>query len=597
MVAAYLVGAWLLAQVADLVLPNFGAPDWVVPLTIRLLALGLPVAFFLAWAFEITPQGIKRHEKAGTEASRLKRGLRKLDIATLVGVVAIVVVVGYQQFRDFSSGARNLTAAAASIAVLAFENMSPDPSNAFFAEGISEEILNVLAGINGLKVASRTSAFSFAGRDTPVPEIGSLLGVRHVLEGSVRKQGKSVRITAQLIDAENDAHLWSQTYDRQLIDIFKVQEEIAVAISDALMGKLGVRQVDVSAPTDDLEAYEMFLEARTLFYERDVVAMDRAIEIFQSVVERAPEFAEAWSFLGATLAVSRSYSRFTEQELERRTREAAEAAARALALDLGQAMAVAVQAQVLDQDQQLRSLELTDQAARMAPNDAGLQMWAGNLRMIAGGYLDETVPLLQRAYSLDPLVGINNGMLGCAYLAAGQRELGYQHIKRATELGWPHAQAIMIVNQLRLGDRDGAVESVRALFPEGDPESWDWFTRNAFSVEDRVVRGKLTADELAEIEAQVESGGTNLYLAWHYMALGDYDRMFEEAFSTPEYYDLFFRLAFSPAGREIVEDPRFIELGDTHSLLPVWQTKGYPMGCIRVQDEIGDHLSCSTWPE
>jgi len=595
-IAAYLVGAWLLAQVADLVLPNLGAPSWVMPLMIRLLALGLPVAFFLAWAFEITPQGIKRHNAADSQDSG-KSGLRRLDVATLVGVAIIVVIVGYQQFQNVSSGTRSVSAAAASIAVLAFENLSPDPSNAYFAEGISEEILNVLAGINGLRVASRTSAFSFAGRDASVPEIGSLLDVRHVLEGSVRKQGKDVRITAQLIDAETDTHLWSKTYDRKLIDIFKVQEEIALAITDALMGTLGMRQVAVDQLTADLEAYEMFLEARTLFYERDVEAMERAISILEGVVERDSEFAEAWSLLGATLAVSRGYSQFGDEEVERRTRAAGEAAARALALDLQQAMAVAVQAQVLDDNQVLRSIELTDQAARMAPNDAGLQMWAGNQRLIAGGYLEETLPLLQRAYTLDPLVGINNGMLGCAYLAAGKRELGYQHIRRATELGWPHAQPLMIVNQLRLGDVDGAAKSVRAMFPEGDPESWDWFTRNSFSVEDRVVRGKLTADGLAEIEASVEAGGTQLFLAWHYMALGDIDRMFGEAFSTPEFYDLFFRLAFSPAGRAVVEDPRFIELGQQHHLLPVWQTKGYPMDCVRIQDEIGDHLSCPSWPE
>jgi len=590
------VGAWLLAQVADLVLPNLGAPSWAMPFTIRLLALGVPVAFFLAWALEITPQGVKRHENVGG-GEQGKKGLRKLDIATLAGAVIIVAIIGYQQFRDFSSGARTVSAAAASIAVLAFENMSPDPSNAYFAEGISEEILNVLAGINGLRVASRTSAFSFAGRDTPVPEIGSLLGVRHVLEGSVRKQGKDVRITAQLIDAETDAHLWSRTYDRKLIDIFKVQEEIALAITDALMGTLGMRQVAVSVPTENLDAYEMFLEARTYFYERDVVAMDRAINLFEEVVERDPEFADAWSYLGATLAVSRGYSQFDDEELERRTRKAGEAAARALALDLQQAMAVAVQAQILDDDQKLRTLELTDQAANMARKDAGLQMWAGNLRLIAGGYLEETVPLLQRAYTLDPLVGINNGMLGSAYMAAGQRELAHQHIRRATELGWPHAQSILIVDQLRLGDVEGAAESVRAMYPPSDPNSWDWFLRNALSVEDRVVRGRLTADQLAEIEAEVEAGGTSLYLAWHYMALGDFDRMFDEGFSTPEFHDLFFRLAFSPSGRPVVEDPRFMDLGKQHNLLPVWQTKGYHMGCTRIQDENGDHLSCPGWPE
>lgn len=594
-VAAYLVGAWLLAQIADLVLPNVGAPDWAMPLTVRLLALGLPVAFFLAWAFEITPQGIRRHDDQG-DATSTKPGLKRLDLATLVGVVIVVVIIGFRQVQDFSSGVQNITAKTATIAVLAFKNMSADPSNAYFAEGISEEILDVLAGISGLRVASRTSAFSFAAGDISIREIGRLLGVRHVLEGSVRKQGKRVRITAQLIDAQTDSHLWSKTYDRQLLDIFAVQEEIALAISEALMGSLGVRQVDVSAPTDDLDAYELFLEARTLFYQRNIASIDRSIELFRDVVDRDPEFAEAWSFLGAGLAISREYKNYTDAEAAERTRDAAEAAARALALDLRQALAVAVQAQVLAPDQKIRSLTLIDQAARMKPSDAGLQMWAGNFRLVTGGYLDETVPLLQRAYSLDPLVGINNGMLGSAYLAAGQRELAYQHIRRATELGWPHAQSLMIVDQLRLDQREDAIASLRASYPEGDPSTWEEFPRNAFSVENRVVRGKLSADDLAAIESQVEAGGTSLYLAWHYLALGDIDRVFDEAFSTPEFNDLFFRLAFSPSGRAIVESPRFIELGKEQHLIPLWQEKGYPMDCSRVQDETGDHLNCPNWP-
>jgi len=268
-----------------------------------------------------------------------------------------------------------------------------------------------------------------------------------------------------------------------------------------------------------------------------------------------------------------------------------------LALDLGQAMAVAVQAQVLDSKQRLRSLELVDQAARMAPGDAGLQMWAGNMRLIAGGYVDETLPLLRRAYSLDPLVGINNGMLGSAYLAAGQRELGYQHIKRAAELGWPHAMGLVIVDQLRLGDVDGATESVREIYPAGDPSTWSEFERNAYSVEDRVVRGVMSADSLAELEKRVEAGGQHLYLPWHYLALGDLDRFFDEAFSLPDRHDLVMRLVFSPGGRAAAEDPRFLKFGMDYGYLPLWQSKGYPMDCARVQDEIGDHLSCPSWPE
>jgi adenylate cyclase len=595
--AAYLVGAWLIAQVADLVLPNFGAPAWAVPVTIRLLALGFPVAVVFAWAFQVTSAGIRRHDDIDYASSAVRSGAKRLDIATLIGVVIVVVIIGTQQVRRFASEtAVILSSALPSIAVLAFENMSPDPSNAFFAEGISEEILNVLARIKGMRVASRTSAFSFAGRDTPVFEIGDLLGVDHVLEGSVRKQGNKVRITAQLIEAGTDRHLWSKTYDRELIDIFDVQEDIALTISEALMGALGMRQVIVNAPTEDLEAYELFLLGRTQFFARSKETLSDVIATFESVVERDPEFAEAWSFLAASYAVSREYDYFDEEELERRTRKAADAAARALALDLGQAMAVAIQGQVLGVDQKLRALELADQAARMAPEDAGLQMWAGNLRLITGAYVNESVPLLQKAYSLDPLVGINNGMLGSAYLAAGQRELGRQHIRRATELGWPHANSLLVLDMLRTGQREAAAKEVLKRFPS-DRSTWDEFMRGDFSVEERIVRGAMTVEQLAAIEEQVEASGSQLFLVPHYLMLGDIERVFDEAESVPEFSDLFFRLAYSPSGKAVVEHPRFIEIGEEFGLMPIWLVKGYPMGCSRVQDDTGDHLLCPSWPE
>ena len=578
-------------------LPNFGAPAWAVPVTIRLLALGFPVAFVFAWAFQITTEGVRRHDEVDYAGSAVRSGAKRLDIATLIGVVIVVVVLGAQQVRQFASdSAVILSSALPSIAVLAFENMSPDPSNAFFAEGISEEILNVLARIKGMRVASRTSAFSFSGRDTPVFEIGELLGVDHVLEGSVRKQGNKVRITAQLIEAGSDKHLWSKTYDRDLVDIFAVQEDIALIISEALMGALGMRQVVVNAPTEDLEAYELFLLGRTQFFSRSKETFDDIISTFESVVERDPEFAEAWSFLAASYAVSRAYDNFSDEELESRTRKAADAAARALALDLGQAMAVAVQGQVLAVDQKLRALELADQAARMAPGDAGLQMWAGNMRLFSGGYLNESLPLLQKAYSLDPLVGINNGMLGSAYLAAGQRELGRQHIRRATELGWTHAYPLLLLDLLREGKVETAAEELLKQFPS-DQSTWEDFMRGAYSVENRIIQGRMTLDEMIEIEEQVEAGGAELSLVWHYFALGDIDRMFDEVNSIPEFSDLFFRLAITPVGKPIMEHPRFLEIGEQFGLMPIWLVKGYPMGCSRVQDDIGDHLLCPSWPE
>jgi len=254
---AYLIGGWLVIQVADIVLENIGAPAWVMKAILLLTVLGFLVALFFAWAFEATPEGIKRESEIDRSQSITRVTGRKLDRSI---IVMLVIALAYFVWESRVSDRAPVSVSTdASVAVLAFENMSPDPENAFFAEGISEEILNVLAAVDGLRVASRTSAFSFADSDTPIPEIASQLDVAHVLEGSVRKQGMRVRITAQLIDASNDAHLWSDTYDRDLDDIFAVQEEIAVAISAALMGALGMDQITVAAPTDDIAAYELFL--------------------------------------------------------------------------------------------------------------------------------------------------------------------------------------------------------------------------------------------------------------------------------------------------------------------------------------------------
>ena len=420
----------MLAQVADLAFDNFGTPEWVSKTVLFLLLLGFPLAVFFAWAFEITPEGVKKEKDVDRSASITTHPGRKLDYSI---IVLLVIALGYFVWESRVSDRVPVMASAdASIAVLAFENMSPDPENAFFAEGISEEILNVLSSIDGLRVASRTSAFSFANTNTPIPEIAAQLDVAHILEGSVRKQGMRVRITAQLSDASTDTHLWSASYDRNLDDIFAVQEEIAVAISEALMGALGMGQITVSAPTDDMAAYELFLRGRQLFYQRgEADTLENSIEDLQAAVVRDPEFAEAWSYLAASLRTQTGYKLMDVATAGVYTRQSRDAAERALALDPNQALAVAVLGMIAGDTDRLEGIMLLDRAVEMAPDHAGIIMWAADARFQAGAYLDEALPLYERAYRLDPLSGINNGLLGNVYLAAGQANLGHQHIRRA----------------------------------------------------------------------------------------------------------------------------------------------------------------------
>ena len=249
MAGLYLVGAWLLTQVAGTVLPMFGAPAWLPRTVVILLALGFVPALVFSWVFEMTPEGIKRDADVSPEksfASHTAQRMNRLIVATLVLAViyfcvdkfvlaprrdAVLVASTTQVAEAQATTKASQKARDNSIAVLPFVNMSADAGNQYFSDGISEELLNVLVRVDGLSVASRTSSFAYRDKSISSLAIARELGVDHLLEGSVRKSGNKVRITAQLIDAVHDRHLWSETYDRELTDIFAIQEEIANAIA------------------------------------------------------------------------------------------------------------------------------------------------------------------------------------------------------------------------------------------------------------------------------------------------------------------------------------------------------------------------------
>ena len=315
---AYAVFAWLLLQVVEFVLEVVGSPDWVLRVLVVLALAGLPAVAIFSWAFEITPEGVKREKDVDRSASQRPETGQRLNQITLVSVVMLVAFLvadwffvggeeGGKAVPDPAADSPAVTAEATptpaappspaddriSVAVLPFTNMSPDPDNEYFADGISEELLNVLVDIEGLRVPSRTSSFSFKGVSTDIREIAGALNVEHVLEGSVRKSGSQVRITAQLIDATTDAHLWSETYDRELEDIFVIQDEIAGHIVEAL--KLTLDLGANAPPTADLDSYTLFLQGRELLRQRDVESLLNARQKLEEATDRDPDFADAWA--------------------------------------------------------------------------------------------------------------------------------------------------------------------------------------------------------------------------------------------------------------------------------------------------------------
>jgi TolB-like protein/cytochrome c-type biogenesis protein CcmH/NrfG len=302
--AAYAIVAWLLIEVASVVLPTFEAPGWVMKVLTFLVILGFPLALILAWAFELTPEGLKREAEVDrTESTTHTKG-RKLDFA-IIGLLAIAVVYFAVDKFVLQTGpipAAESTGQVKTIAVLPFANMSGDPEQEFFSDGISEELLNVLAKVKGLQVTSRTSAFAFKGKDISIPEIAEKLGVEHVLEGSVRMAGDRVRITTQLIEVSTDSHLWSESYDRNLSDIFAVQDEIAKEVGEALkVALLGADSKPVRTSSEtSIDIYSDYLLARQKLTNPNRETLAAAKRLLKSVIERDPEYAPAYAALADT---------------------------------------------------------------------------------------------------------------------------------------------------------------------------------------------------------------------------------------------------------------------------------------------------------
>ncbi len=312
---AYAVAAWLLLQIADVMIDNIGAPDWVFPTLLMALAIGFPLALIFAWAFELTPEGIKREHEVDRQTSITGQTGRKLDRAI---IVVLALAVGYLLVDKLllrepaPTGVANPAApgepvdtspAGASVAVLPFTNMSNDPDNEYFSDGLTDTLLHMLAQLPELRVAARTSSFAFKGQNKAVPEIAATLGVENILEGSVQRAGDQVRVTAQLIRADDGFHVWSQNYTRPMQDIFAIQDEIATDVAAALgasllgAGESAVRGVE----TTDLTAYDRYLKG----LEQQAIFTYASLEEAENHFEQA--LAEDPGFTEARLALVRNY--------------------------------------------------------------------------------------------------------------------------------------------------------------------------------------------------------------------------------------------------------------------------------------------------
>ena len=468
--AAYVALSWLTIQVIEALFPMFGLSDAAARVIVILLAIGLVPALICAWVFELTPDGFKRDSEidhASRDSRKLARRLDRLIIVVLVialGYFAVdkfVIDPARDQAREEEVAREARTEALVesygdnSIAVLPFEDMSPEGDQEYFSDGISEELLNLLARIPELRVISRSSAFSFKGQDIHIPTIAEKLNVAHVLEGSVRKSGDRIRITAQLIDARTDTHLWSETYERTLDDVFAIQDEVAAKVVEQLHVTL-LGKMPRSTPVN-IQAYGLYLQAGHIFALQLADQFDDAIRLLKQATEIEPEFVDGWIMLHYVYAMY-GYGAYPERR-EEMAALAMEAYDRVLAIDPENSTALAWMAEKAMADDPVRAARLLEKAASIDPTDTVVNWQAIELALELGR-LDLAVEVSEYLVVRDPLLFWGHLNLAGYYFQAGRIDDAMNRFEIALSLNenagavrWKYGLA-KVMN----GDPEGALE-------------------------------------------------------------------------------------------------------------------------------------------
>jgi TolB-like protein len=568
---AYAAAAWGFLQGLAYLSTLFHWPEQLQRLVTVAFLVGLPIALVLAWY-----HGDRGHQKVSGSEFTILTVLLMLGggLFWWVGrmpetrVVAAAAPAAAQ--APAAAGAR------ASIAVLPFVNMSGDKGNEYFADGISEELLNVLVRVDGLGVASRTSSFGYKGSPLGTAAIASALKVNHILEGSVRKSGNHVRITAQLIDAVNDRHLWSETYDRELTDIFAIQEEIANAIVAALRGQLGTAEaaaaVTVRADTENLEAYQLYLKARELFIARK--DLKESVRLFEQVTELDPKFARGWEGLAAVCAVVESWG-IRDRDY---TAQAEQAANRALELDPSLSMPWAVLGYVARSQMPVdwaRSLELTDRAIAADMHNSTAFLWR-SIDWLELGFFERAVADLDHCLAQDPGYQNCTRWKALALLFAGRTDQAMLLFEKGVAAGFVVNRAeSFIAPLLQRGDRVGALLLLKEL--GASPQL------SAILLESRVKTGapRPAADEVVRrhLPEQGDPYDLRMGAVKTYLWLGAYDQVGTAASlrvdALPQWEPGFPRFRNSPGFKMVLE-----RLG----VPSYWREHGYPPQCRAIGD-------------
>jgi TolB-like protein/Flp pilus assembly protein TadD len=436
---AYIVGGWALSQGIAQVFPVFDVPNWVIRLIVLLIIVGLPIALVLSWMFDITPEGIKRTETADAMPATARRKKHVWIYIVVIGAILSIGLFFLGRYSAINEAPRQSEATTGilqkSIAVLPFDNLSRDPDNAYFTEGVEDEILTRLAKVADLKVISRTSTQHFKSAPENLPTIAKQLGVVNILEGSVQKAADQVRVNVQLISAMTGAHLWADTYDRKLTDIFAVESDIAKSIAETLQAKLtgSAEQVLASKPTENAQAHELYLRGRYFWNRRTGENLKKAAEYFQQAIEKDPKYALAYSGLADCHVLLPVYPELGSNPRDELP-QAFAAARKAVQLDDTLAEGHASLARALASNLQLAvATSEFNRAIELNPNYATAHQWFGECLQSQGRF-DEGLAELKRAQELDPLSLIINSLLGFALDTVGKSDQAIAQLRKTVEI-------------------------------------------------------------------------------------------------------------------------------------------------------------------
>jgi TolB-like protein/Tfp pilus assembly protein PilF len=591
--AAYVLLAWVIAQVAELALDSFEAPGWVIKTLLLLLALGLPLVLVFAWVFEITPEGIKREQAVERSESIASQTGQKLTY--LIAAAALVAIASFIWLprnlgeegvpADLVSQetaalvVEDAPADSRSIAVLPFVNMSADPEQQYFSDGMTEEIINSLVKIPGLSVPARTSVFAFRDHSGDIRQVGASLGVAHILEGSVRSQGDQVRITAQLIKVDDGFHLWSETFDRKLENIFAVQEEIANAIAEALLGKLGEGVNAVPNKTRNMEAYDTYLRGRAALRRRD----DEAITLLEQATIADPDFAPAW----AALAIA--YQSVNEDD-----RVAMQIAQKALAIDSDNVDALnAMGAALRGTRRWLDAEPYFDRALAIDPNSAELlEDYAEFLSFV--GRSEEALEITHRGMEIDarliPLEFAHLDALVSNDLPDEALKVALQLLRENEDRGWapwwmvpvlynptlePAARGGAPLPDLAVADAPQLADLARAarsVYHEKADEGAVDLLKSFYPVPEELAETMPRFAATVAREALIYAGELDYVIDKDILWVGEQEQ-------TPHEYN------WSPFFAELRQHTRFAEYLDAAGIIAYWDSAGWPKWCARDADQ------------